>query len=97
MRRDARASGGDAEVAGHDTRGDSQEDHVHKRSIAMTIVILGSLRLGACLRTRPTRPPQIIDPAGDANGLSTVLPYSNVRYATVSRTHADVTSVLWRW
>ncbi len=56
---------------------------MNKRSIAMTIVILGSLMLGTPPAHAASSAPQIIDPAGDANGLSTVLPYSNVRYPTV--------------
>jgi hypothetical protein len=40
--------------------------------------------------------PQIIDPAGDANGLSTVMPYSNMPTPQVSQADADVTSVRWR-
>lgn len=69
---------------------------MNKRSIAMTIVTLGSLLLGALPAQAARSVPQIIDPAGDANGLSTVLPYSNVRYPALNHAAEDVTSVLWQ-
>ncbi|HUR76989.1 MAG TPA: hypothetical protein VMZ22_03500 [Acidimicrobiales bacterium] len=69
---------------------------MHKRGIAMTSVSLGALLLGALPAQAASSTPQIIDPYGDANGLSTVVPYSNVQEPALSHAAEDVTSVLWQ-
>jgi hypothetical protein len=80
----------------HNTVAGLRRITVNKRGIAMTIVILGALLHGALPARAASSAPQIIDPYGDANGLSTVLPYSNVREPALSHASEDVTSVLWQ-
>jgi hypothetical protein len=69
-------------------------------ALLAAMVVVVQIGLGGPAWAAPARAassaPQIIDAAGDANGLSTVRPYSNVQTPAVSQADADVTSVLWR-